>query len=197
MTKGEATRQEIIERAAPVFNRQGFAGASMQDIMRATGLEKGGIYRHFTSKQELAAAAFLHALSLAEEARTRHLAEIASQIEKLRHMVNAFAELPSPLPGGCPLMNTAVDADDTNPELRALACDGIRAWKSRIAAIVAAGIECREIRYGTDPARIANVIVSTLEGALLISRLEHSKEALEDGKNALNQLIDTIRAEAC
>ena len=50
MNKGEMTRQRIIEESAPIFNQRGYAGCSMQDVMEATGLEKGGIYRHFESK---------------------------------------------------------------------------------------------------------------------------------------------------
>src|SRR6266436_9707452 len=52
--KGEQTRREIIRKAAPIFNQKGYDGAALSDLMRATGLEKGGIYRHFASKQELA-----------------------------------------------------------------------------------------------------------------------------------------------
>ena len=53
MSKGEETRQRIIAQAAPLFNQLGYEGCSLQDIMDATGLEKGGIYRHFGSKEEL------------------------------------------------------------------------------------------------------------------------------------------------
>jgi hypothetical protein len=45
--KGEQTRQEIIRKAAPIFNQKGYEGAALSDLMRATGLEKGGICRHF------------------------------------------------------------------------------------------------------------------------------------------------------
>ena len=57
--KGERTREEIIQQAAVVFNRQGFAGASISDIMRETGLEKGGIYNHFASKEDILAAVMI------------------------------------------------------------------------------------------------------------------------------------------
>ena len=62
--KGEQTRQRIVERAAPVFNQRGYAGTSLAELIAATGLEKGGIYNHFASKDELALAAFDHAVSL-------------------------------------------------------------------------------------------------------------------------------------
>ena len=51
MRKGEQTRQYIIRKAAPIFNQRGFNGAALSDLMKATGLEKGGIYRHFDSKE--------------------------------------------------------------------------------------------------------------------------------------------------
>src|SRR6202044_3514737 len=61
MRKGEQTRQEIIRRAAPIFNQKGYGGPAPSDLMKATGLEKGGIYRHFDSKEMLAAEAFDYA----------------------------------------------------------------------------------------------------------------------------------------
>ena len=63
-TKGERTREGIVAAAAPLFNQRGYAASSMSDVMAATGLEKGGIYRHFESKDELALAAFDHTLPL-------------------------------------------------------------------------------------------------------------------------------------
>ena len=61
-TKGMQTRQRIVELAAPVFNRQGYVGASMRDLVDATGLEKGGIYNHFGSKEQLALEAYDYAM---------------------------------------------------------------------------------------------------------------------------------------
>ena len=69
MRKGEQTRQDIIRKAAPIFNQKGYDGAALSDLMRATGLEKGGIYRHFESKQELAVDAFDHAWKISMDAR--------------------------------------------------------------------------------------------------------------------------------
>lgn len=64
MSKAEETKEKIIKQAAQLFNQYGYAGSSMSDIMRATRLQKGGIYNHFQSKQELALAAFDFASTL-------------------------------------------------------------------------------------------------------------------------------------
>jgi TetR/AcrR family transcriptional repressor of nem operon len=60
-TKGERSRQKIVEIAAVLFNQKGFAGCSMGDIVEASGLEKGTLYGHFSTKEELALLAFDYA----------------------------------------------------------------------------------------------------------------------------------------
>src|SRR5260370_17061400 len=63
--KGEQTRQEIIRKAAPIFNQKGYDGAALSDLIPATGLKKGGIYPHFGSKQNLTLDVSDHASNLA------------------------------------------------------------------------------------------------------------------------------------
>ena len=192
MRKGEATRQRIIAEAAPIFNQRGFDGCSMQDLMTATGLEKGGLYRHFANKEDLAAEAFRYALAQNVKVRTEHLDEIPNSIDKLKSVVHLFVELPSAIPGGCPLMNTAIDADDGNPALRDLARKGIQDWRARLVHILDTGIKAGEIRRSTDPRRIANTLIATLEGALMISRLENNRNALRDAQTTLDALLTTL-----
>jgi AcrR family transcriptional regulator len=192
MRKGEATRQRIITEAAPIFNQRGFDGCSMQDLMQATGLEKGGLYRHFANKEELASEAFRFALAQNVKVRTEHLDEIPNSINKLKKVVQLFVDLPSAIPGGCPLMNTAIDADDGNEALRDLARKGIQDWRARLTRIIEAGIKANEIRRSTDPRRIANTLIATLEGALMISRLENSRNALRDAQTTLDTLLTSL-----
>jgi TetR/AcrR family transcriptional repressor of nem operon len=192
MNKGEATRQRIIAEAAALFNQRGYAGCSMQDVMAATGLEKGGLYRHFSSKEELAGEAFRYALGKANRLRMEDLAQVRGSVQQLRCVVRHFSEAPSATPGGCPLMNTAVDADDGNPVLRQLALEGIAAWKAKLEGIVREGKRHGEIRTEIEPRRIANTLIATLEGGLMISRLEGNKRALEDAQASLEVLLDGI-----
>lgn len=192
MSKGDLTRQRIVALAAPLFNQRGFEGCSMQDVMQATGLEKGGLYRHFSSKEELAAEAFRHSLKNAVKTRTEGLETVGDPLDQLRYLVRRFVEEPSFMAGGCPLMNTAIDADDGNAVLRKLVLDAIEDWKARLAAIVQEGIRRREIRRSINPNRIATTIIATLEGALMISRLEGSKTALRDAQASLDVLLGEI-----
>jgi len=99
--KGEDTRQEIIRKAAPIFNQKGYDGAALSDLMRATGLEKGGIYRHFESKEELAGVAFDHAWKVAMDARFQGTEKISNSVDRLKQIVRNFRDRRTGLvPGG-------------------------------------------------------------------------------------------------
>lgn len=192
MRKGELTRERIIAQAAPLFNQRGFAGCSMQDVMEATGLEKGGLYRHFASKEELAAEVFRYAVDRVNQLRSEKIDHEHGAVAELRSMVHRFVEIRSDVAGGCIIFNTAIEEDDGNPVLRELALKAIEDWKARLSKIVERGIRSGEIRKGTVPRRVANVLMATLEGALTISRMEGTRTALEDAQHALDVFLDGI-----
>jgi TetR/AcrR family transcriptional repressor of nem operon len=191
MTKGEQTRRKIVAAAAPIFNRNGYEGSSLADLMEATGLKKGGIYRHFGSKEELAAEAFDYTWEAAWKARMLHVDGHASGVEQLKQLIANFIEYRSPVAGGCPILNTAVDADDGNSVLRDRVSKALRSWTARLKKIVKDAAARREVRAGVDPKAVATLIVAGLEGALMISRLEHSDYALRQVQTLLNHYLDT------
>ena len=190
MTKGEQTRKRIVEAAAPIFNKHGYEGSSLNDLMEATGLKKGGIYRHFSSKEELAAEAFDYTWEAAWNARLSHVDEKGNGIDKLKQLIANFVDHRSPVAGGCPILNTAIDADDGNPVLRAHVAKALRSWLSRLENIVEQAQERGETRAGIDPKRVATLIVALLEGALMMSRLQRNDEALRQVQSHLNRYLD-------
>jgi len=168
-----------VAQAASLFNRRGYHGNSLQDVMEATGLEKGGIYRHFSSNEELAALAFDHAWTEALEVRQHGIEDITNHVDKLKQFVSNFVERRPSIPGGCPLLNTAVDADDGNPVLRGHARKALKGWQDRIESTIAHGIKSGHVRHDVDKRQLANLIIASLEVALMIARLEKSDEAPE------------------
>ena len=190
MTKGEQTRKKIVAAAAPIFNQRGYEGSSLNDLMQATGLKKGGIYRHFSSKEELAAEAFDYTWEAAWNARLLHVDEKATGIEKLKQLIANFMNYRSPVPGGCPVLNTAIDTDDGNPVLRARVAKALRSWLSRLQIIVEKARERGETRPGVDPKVVATLIVASLEGALMMSRLQRNDEALRRVQSYLNRYLE-------
>jgi len=93
MKKGERTRRRIVESAAGFFNTKGYFGSSMNDLVRETGLEKGGIYNHFGSKEELALEAFDYAPGIMGERFRSALEGREGTLERLFAVVDVLGGL--------------------------------------------------------------------------------------------------------
>jgi TetR/AcrR family transcriptional repressor of nem operon len=172
-TKGEKTRRRIVERAAGVFNTKGYFGSSMTDLVREIGLEKGGIYNHFASKEELALEAFDYAVGTMQERFQAALEGKEEALESLFAIVDVLGGLAEdpPVAGGCPVLNTAVESDDAHTELKDRAREAMNGWLRLIGSIIKEGVRNGELRPGTDARETASVVVATLEGAVMLSRL--------------------------
>jgi TetR/AcrR family transcriptional regulator, transcriptional repressor for nem operon len=194
--RGSKRREAILASAAPIFNRHGFAGTSIADILTATSLEKGGLYNHFASKEALAIAAFDYAWKEvnAHFARTLHGTE--SGAPYLHAYVNAFERYSQQpvVAGGCPLANAALDADDSLPFLQEHVREALGQVQSLVRHHVVRGVEKGHFPAGTDVEGVADFIFSALEGAMLLARglrradsIHHVARMLREWLTSLSQ----------
>lgn len=173
MRKGEQTREMILERAADLFSRRGYFGSSVADIMHETGLGKGGIYNHFDSKDALALEAFDYAFGLVWRRVEAALGGASHAADQLLALVDVFRSLVNDplLQGGCPLLNTAVEADDAHPALRRRVRAAMTRLRDVVQSIVARGIASGEVRPEVDGDALASILIATMEGAVMLSKL--------------------------
>jgi AcrR family transcriptional regulator len=195
MKKGERTRRRIVEHSAPVFNTKGYAGASMSDLVQATGLEKGGIYNHFGSKEELALEAFDYAAGIMRERFREALETEESALERLFAVVDVLGAVAGdpPVPGGCPVLNTAVESEGLYPTLKGRAAEATSGWLRLVGREVKEGVKSGELSPQADPRAVASVVVATLEGAVMLSRLHEDPAHME---RAVRHLKDRLRSLA-
>ena len=191
VTKGERSRQKIVETAAVLFNQKGFTGCSMGDIVEASGLEKGTLYGHFSTKEKLALLAFDYAWKDTSDKRLRNVEAVSNAVEKLKLHVDNYVNTPS-FPGGCPLLNCSVDADDGNPALRTRARKALKGWEEFLARIVEDGQSAGEINPDIEPHSVANLVISILEGATVVARINNRSAALADAQRHLSQYLETV-----
>lgn len=197
MSKGEQTHHMIVERAAQVFNKQGYFGASLSDLMRETGLEKGGIYNHFRSKDELAVEAFNYAINVVWARIEQELVGKTNAVDRLIAMLVGYRALieDPPLSGGCPLLNTAVETDDADaelPTLRQSARDALSRWRRWIARTVARGIAAGEIRPDVDSDLLATILISTVEGSVMMSKLDNDPTHIRRAVEHLSAYLESV-----
>ena len=99
------------------------------------------------------------------------------------------------MPGGCPLLNTAIDSDDGNPQLRAKARQALSSLLDRLQSIADEGQQRGEVRADVDSAKLATLIASTLEGSIMISRLQKKEEPRDLAVRHLEEYLETrVRA---
>ncbi|WP_172684076.1 TetR/AcrR family transcriptional regulator [Desulfosarcina cetonica] len=171
--RSERTRQLIIETAAPIFNKKGYVGTSMSDLTTATGLTKGSIYGNFKDKNDVAMHAFQHNIGLIFDFFTKEINSAATTLDKLLayprgvrkiyRMVLAY--------GGCPILNTSVEADDTHVALRRMAVDALSRWKARIVDLITCGIAEGVIDPTVDAPKTAEILIALLEGGIALSKV--------------------------
>jgi TetR/AcrR family transcriptional regulator, transcriptional repressor for nem operon len=197
MSKAQDTRNRIVEQAATLFNQQGYSGASLSALMQLTGLKKGGIYNHFGSKDELALAAFDFTISRIQQKFRGSLIGKRHAIDRLIAMLNVYGHLLEDpfLQGGCPILNTAVESDDTHPALREKAKKAADEWRSLIQRIVEKGAIRKELRSTVVAESVSSILIATIEGGIMLSKLYGDPVHLQHALDHLTAYIHQLAPE--
>jgi TetR/AcrR family transcriptional repressor of nem operon len=196
MKKAERTRQAIVQKAAALFNQKGYAGTSLQDIIQATGLSKGGLYGHFKGgKEELAIAAFSYAVQSVYAKVGDRTRVIDNTVDKLKTVIYFYREhiFNPPIEGGCPIQNTSIEADDNQPALRDHVLTALKEWKSRLVYTIKKGQEKGEINEEVDASGFATYFIGSLEGGIMLSRIEQDTRSFDIMTAPLLQKLEQIR----
>jgi len=178
MEKKDAIKEKIIDHALHLFNTKGIGHTSIQDIMEAASLPKGAIYRRFENKDLIVLAAFELAGSIIWSHMIQAVEQADSTIDKLLAISAIYQDAVNnpPIPGGCPLLNIAVESDGTFPELQKHAAEGYLSTIRFMQAIIEEGIRNKELREDVQAYELASYLASSMEGAIMASRLTKSNE---------------------
>jgi TetR/AcrR family transcriptional repressor of nem operon len=188
MSKAKKTKEYIIEKTASIFNTKGYAGTSINDLTEVTGLTKGSIYGNFKNKDDVAVEAFKYNLQVMNQLFTSEKAKEKSYRGKLLIYTKILSDSSgSKLPiGGCPILNTAVESDDTHPVLKELAKRALLNWKNDFVGILNAGIQAGEFTSDLNTEQIAITILALIEGAIMINKLT-------DNNNHICLIMQSLR----
>jgi TetR/AcrR family transcriptional repressor of nem operon len=195
--KAEETRQAIIEKAALIFNKNGYQRTTISTLTKALGLTKGAIYGHFADKDALAVEAFRYSVQqISERVRVR-LQIHEGTVDKLRGFARTFLDFfeETVQSGGCPILNTAADADDAHPQLHGEVRRVLMAWEGHLVAMVNTGKESGEIRADVDAELFAATFIALIEGGILLAKTIGNRKYLESSVNGINLLIDQMAAD--
>ena len=189
LTKAERTKQFILETAVPLYNEKGISGVNIDDVLAATKLTKGCLYGHFENKDDLSEQVV--DLLLRKISDQMRLAVSKGKTAKAK--VFAFLDfykdpIQTYIPGGCPIFNTAVEADDNYPAVKQKIAAIIRAGQEEITTILKEGIRTGEFSGELNPAVFAFKMVAAVEGAVVMCRIM-------DTIKPMHMLIKSLKSE--
>jgi TetR/AcrR family transcriptional repressor of nem operon len=195
LSKAERTRQFIIETTAGIFNTKGYAGTSMSDITEATGLTKGSIYGNFENKEEVALAVFDHNYNKVSTDIRQRINQATTYHDKLMvyaKVYHSFTRGGFPK-GGCPILNTAVEADDTNGPLKEKATNAVQRWKRGIMNLIQGGVDAGEFKPGVEQEQVALSIIALIEGGIMIAKITDTPANLDKVLKTVEMLISKMK----
>lgn len=180
MRNAEITKELIIKESANLFNTQGYKATSISDITKATGLTKGAIYRHFENKSDLEKQALRSLAKLMFTELGSKIKAVNTFQEKMEATFAFFEEyMHTPLyKGGCPLLNAATEVDDTNVALRQQTYNMLAQLKASVQKIIENGIKNKQVQPHINSLHYATIYIATLEGGIMMSKLERNPEAI-------------------
>ena len=182
--QAEANRETVIDVASRLFRERGFDGIGLKDLMKGAGLTQGGFYKQFESKDDLAAQASRRAL---ESAFSRWSAAAAANPKDPLGAVMAFylsMEHREERMDGCPIVALGSDAARQGAGVKASFEAGIREYLELLGRWVGEA-------DGEEPSGKAMAILSTMVGALLLSRAVNDEHL---SKRFLQAAAGSVRA---
>lgn len=196
MGKAERTREYILEKTAPVFNRKGFSGTSLADLTEATGLTKGAIYGNFENKDDVALAAFDHNIAKVLKQVRRLQNTETTAVGKLKAYLTVYGQgsVNGLFDSGCPIINTGTEADDTHPLLKNKAAGVLAKWHKGISTIILQGIETGEIKADTNTSKFAALMIALIEGGITVSKISGDTGYMRQSMGHLALLIDQLKS---
>lgn len=189
LTKAEKTKQFILETAAPLYNQKGISGVNIDDVLAATKLTKGCLYGHFENKEDLSG----QVVDLLLKKITNKMFQAVAEKKTAKAKMFAYMDMHKDpidtfISGGCPIFNTAVDADDNFPPIKQKVAAIFRAGQEGLTNILKEGIANGEFSSSLDPATFAFKLVAAIEGGIVMCR------TLDTAK-PMQSLIKSLKAE--
>jgi len=190
-TKAERTTAFITETVASVFIKHGYIGTSMSDLTEATGLTKGAIYGNFENKEALALSAYQYSSNLLLTKLDEVLSEENNALDKLFKLTDFYRNYDSFTlsMGGCPILNTGVDAQNNNRLLVAANKEVIKEVEGKIALVLENGVKRNELHLPVTPLQFAKQLFTMVQGAIAMATMTSDKKYLTNTIAYLEVLI--------
>ncbi len=196
LADADATRRSLLEAAYEEIHRFGFQAASLNAILERTGVTKGALYHHFSSKLQLGYAVLDE--HIAEELQRlwfEPLQQPGHPIDVLMGTIMKMGEhyQCEEITLGCPLNNLAQEMSAIDDGFRQRIDSIYKRWQESIETLLTRGQQERSISTAIDPADTAFFILASLEGCMSMAKNAQSHDELMRCGKALSSYLNSLR----
>jgi TetR/AcrR family transcriptional regulator, lmrAB and yxaGH operons repressor len=191
MPRPDRSRAALIETAALLFRRQGYAATGVNQILETADVKAGSLYHHFPDgKQALAAAVVDSAGGEIERLLRRFLDSDASVADIVDGWIDLLiVQLASDQRDGCPIEPIATESVNASAQVREASARAFAGW----SAAVAERLQTDGWSEG-EANQMALAVIALIEGALILSRIAGGAAALTSAKVAVRTLLNSSHA---
>ena len=183
--KGEQTREHIMATAESIILQRGYSGTSIEDIISAAGITKGGFFYHFDGKNDLAKNLMLRYLDqdeqfftgLAERARALTEDPLQQLLIFLKLMAEAMADLPGTHPG-CLVASFTYEAQQFDDDVRELNTQGVLSWQRLFMELLGSAAEKYPMKMEKPLEEVADMLSSVIKGGIIMSKVLDDRDIL-------------------
>ncbi|MES9825880.1 MAG: TetR/AcrR family transcriptional regulator [Candidatus Thiodiazotropha endolucinida] len=196
LADADATRRSLLEAAYEEIHRFGFQSASLNAILERTGVTKGALYHHFSSKLQLGYAVLDE--HIAEELQRlwfEPLRQPGHPIDVLMGTIMKMGEhyQCEEITLGCPLNNLAQEMSAIDDGFRQRIDSIYKRWQESIEMLLTRGQQEGSVSTAIDPADTAFFILASLEGCMSMAKNAQSHDELMRCGKALSIYLNSLR----
>lgn len=195
-TKGNITRQRIIERSMHLFAAKGYFTTSIGDILEATGLTKGGLYGHFQSKEQIWQAAYEECTRIWKSIVLKGVKNIDDPLERIERVIeNSMRHyLGSGLfEGGCLLFTSLVEFSRQSPVIGGQILQGFTSFGCLLHSWMEEAEQKGLLAEGVDLRAVADFIVISINGTIPLYSASGDPRMWQQTITQLRFFLDRLR----
>jgi AcrR family transcriptional regulator len=166
--KGTQTRQGIIDKSLQLFSVKGYFNTSINDILEATDLTKGGLYGHFRSKEDIWYAVYEEAVTIWKDIVFRDVRAISDPVKRIEKTIESDLRAylgADVFDGGCFFLNSLVELSGQSGTMSRHILRGFVRFSRLLRSWLKEADQKGMLKHGLDFKEISNFIVISLNGA--------------------------------
>ncbi len=188
----KSSKQKLLDATFEEIYKNGYNGTSLGDILKNSGVKKGSLYHHFSSKKELVLEMMREQFIKRVEENWKELSN--SDVNTIDILISTLKNRDKDFQNGCPLGNILQECSSLDNDFAKVMDDILKIWEKIFEEAINKAIKKGEIK-GVDAKQLALFLIAVYEGAILVSKRSKSEKEYKICIAQLDNLLNSLKVE--